>query len=78
MSNYPNMSYCMFQNTNGALHQILNAMVDAEEDDELGKFLAELSQEERRACRWLAENCRDFLEILEQAEDEEEKLKNVL
>ena len=28
MSNYPNMSYCMCENTMSAMHQVLNAMED--------------------------------------------------
>lgn len=32
MSNFPNMSYCMFENTEHALRQIRNAMEQALED----------------------------------------------
>ena len=72
MSNYPNMSYCMFQNTMLAMDQIKDAMLDAEMDNELGQFFVGLSKDERWACFQLANRCRDFLELLEQAE---EKLK---
>ena len=44
MSNYPNMSYCMCENTLLALRQVLNAM-----QEEGPMFLQEMSRDERRA-----------------------------
>jgi len=73
MSNHPNMSYCMFQNTQLAMRQILNHMADAEQEGELGAFFSRLSREEKRAARWLVESCNNFVEIFEQAEEEEAK-----
>lgn len=77
MSNYPNMSYCMFENTMRAMDQIKGAMLNAEMDNELGQFLVGLSKDERWACFQLEIRCREFLEILEQAEEEAKELKNV-
>jgi hypothetical protein len=44
MSNYPNMSYCMCNNTLLALQQILNTM-----QEEGPMFLRELNRDERRS-----------------------------
>jgi len=35
MSNYPNMSYCMFENTASALAQVIDAMTEADSLDDL-------------------------------------------
>jgi len=57
MSNYPNMSYCMYQNTRLALQQILN---DLEEAHEKGVTYEEYvddfsSSDERRAMNELVD-----------------------
>jgi hypothetical protein len=71
MSNYPNMSYCMNENTLAAMNQILNAM-----REEGPAFLLEMSREERRAFQELFSACEDFLtaseELQEQVEDMEQ------
>jgi hypothetical protein len=41
---YPNMSYCMCENTLDAINQIIDAM-----NEEGPRFLAELSRTERRS-----------------------------
>lgn len=80
MSNHPNMSYCMFHNTNSAMAQINSAIEDGVDDDEDeeeeegdGKegdtdsnFFNRLSSDEQRAFRRLVEQCRNFLEYVEQ------------
>lgn len=70
MSNYPNMSYCMNQNTLLAFNQIIEAM------NENGvQFLRDLSREERRAWESIFNACEDFMNLSEElvnAEQEQE------
>ena len=77
-SNYPNMSYCMFQNTLLALSQVNVFMMSADEDDYL-----DISDDELRAMDDLKGYCIQFLreveffeqrrqEVLEEIEEEEE------
>ena len=56
MSNFPNMSYCMCENTLLALRQVVTAMVEQGPD-----FLSEMSREERHAYRKLFDMCEEFL-----------------
>ena len=75
-SNYPNMSYCMFQNTLSALSQVNVFMMSADEDDYL-----DISDDELRAMEDLKGYCIQFLreveyfeqrrqEVLEEIEEE--------
>jgi len=57
---YPNMTYCMFQNTRAALQQLLYAM---EEDG--GALLEDMSTEERRAFDELAGMCTAYTQMAE-------------
>jgi hypothetical protein len=77
-SNYPNMSYCMFQNTRMAMDQVNTFIMEADEDDCLG-----ISDEELRAMEDLKGYCIQFLreveffeerrqEVLEEIEEEVE------
>ena len=77
-SNYPNMSYCMFQNTRMAMDQINTFIMEADEDDCL-----DISDEELRAMEDLKGYCIQFLreveffeqrrqEVLEEIEEEVE------
>ncbi len=66
MSNYPNMSYCMCNNTFLALKQVVEAMQDEGVD-----FLREMSREERRYFEALFEMCQGFMELTEELEYEE-------
>jgi hypothetical protein len=68
MSNYPNMSYCMCENTLSAMAQILDAM-----REEGPAFLLEMSREERRAFQELFNVCEDFLTASEELQDEVER-----
>lgn len=68
MSNYPNMSYCMCENTLLALRQVVNAM-----NEEGPAFLQEMSREERRAFQELFNTCEDFLNLSEELQDEYEQ-----
>ena len=65
MSNYPNMSYCMNENTLLAMRQIVSAMQEQGAD-----FLRDLSREERRAFGELFNTCEDFMNLSEELQDE--------
>ena len=75
-SNYPNMSYCMFQNTRMAMDQVNTFIMEANEDDCL-----DISDDELRAMEDLKGYCIQFLreveffeqrrqEVLEEIEEE--------
>lgn len=53
---YPNMSYCMCENTLHALRQVLNAM-----RDEGPMFLHDLSRSERESFEELFNACETFI-----------------
>ena len=63
MSNYPNMSYCICNNTEAAFNQIMDAM------DEQGdvKFVKELSMDELRSFNEIAFMARQFAQRAERA-----------
>lgn len=61
MNDYPNMSYCMFGNTKLAMEQLLSAMHDCADINEL-----ELRRDEYRAFQELAMLCDAFLSKAEQ------------
>ena len=63
MSNYPNMSYCMCENTLSALGQVIEAM-----HQEGPMFLRELNRTEARAFKELFSMCEDFLTASEELE----------
>ena len=65
MSNYPNMSYCMCENTLLALKQVLEAM-----ENEGPMFLKDMNRDELRAYRSLFEYCESFLTMAEELDDE--------
>jgi hypothetical protein len=68
MSNYPNMSYCMNENTLLAMRQIVAAMQEQGAD-----FLRDLSRDERRAFGELFNTCEDFMNLSEELQDELEQ-----
>ena len=68
MSNYPNMSYCMCENTLLAMRQIVQAM----QEDGVG-FLSDMSREEKRAFQELFNTCEDFMNLSEELQDEYER-----
>lgn len=65
MSNYPNMSYCMFENTYSAMMQVTSALREAEDKGELESFFADLSKQERIALKHLRYACDDYQEMME-------------
>lgn len=62
MRNYPNMSYCMCENTLGALEQIVDAM---KEHDSPEAFVVSLSDSERVAFQRLIFQIHDIAEMTE-------------
>ena len=68
MSNYPNMSYCMCNNTVLALKQVVEAM-----NDEGPMFLREMSRDERRSFEQLFSMCEDFMQLSEELQAEYER-----
>lgn len=68
MSNYPNMSYCMNENTLAAMNQIVNAM-----NEEGPAFLTEMSRDEKRAFQQLFSVCEDFMSLSEELQEEVER-----
>ncbi len=68
MSNYPNMSYCMCNNTLLALKQVVEAM-----NDEGPMFLREMSRDERRSFEELFSMCEDFMTLSEELQEEYER-----
>jgi hypothetical protein len=62
---YPNMSYCMCENTLLALRQVLNAM-----EDEGTEFVQDMGREERRAFEELYHACEAFMRQAEQLEED--------
>jgi len=65
---YPNMSYCMCENTLLAMRQIVNAMQNEGTD-----FLRDMSREERRAFGELFNTCEDFMNLSEELQSELEQ-----
>ena len=63
MSNYPNMSYCMCNNTLLGMKQIVDAM-----NDEGPMFLREMSRDERRAFEAMFDMCEAFMTMTEELE----------
>lgn len=65
MRDHPNMSYCMCNNTEAALNQILDAM------DEQGdvEFVKQLSMDELRSFNEIAFIARQFAKRAERAVD---------
>lgn len=60
MSNYPNMSYCMFQNTRSAMDQLAEFMIEADFDAVL-----DISQYELVAMRELVGYCEQYIRLAE-------------
>ena len=66
MSSYPNMSYCMCENTLAAMRQVVNAM-----QEEGLMFLKEMNRDERRAFEAMFDMCEAFMTMTEELEYEE-------
>lgn len=70
MRNYPNMSYCMFQNTRAAMDQLAEFMQEADFDDVL-----DISRDELVAMRELVGYCEQYIRL---AEDFDSKRQEML
>jgi len=60
---YPNMSYCMCNNTEAALNQIMNAM----DDEGAVRFIKDLSMDELRSFNELVYIAKQFVRRAERA-----------
>jgi len=67
MSNYPNMSYCMCENTLLAMRQVIDAM-----QEQGSEFLLDMSREEKRAFSELFQACEAFMEVANDLSDQYE------
>ena len=65
MRDYPNMSYCMFENTMAAMKQCASGIEEALENGEP----LELNQYEQRPFNNMYEMCRAMMELLEQHQE---------
>jgi hypothetical protein len=65
MRDYPNMSYCMFENTMAAMKQCASGLEEALENGEP----LELNQYEQRPFNNMYEMCRAMMELLEQHQE---------
>ena len=70
MSNYPNMSYCAWENTAAAMDQVAGMLEDALDARE--KMV--LNQYEQRPFNEMWEKCRAMMELLERYEEMVEEL----
>jgi hypothetical protein len=70
MSDYPNMSYCMFQNTLMAMEQLTDFLAHAEGED-----LTDIRSEELRAMQALFNQCESFINL---ADDFDQRRQQVL
>ena len=63
MTNYPNMSYCMFENTHRAIDQLISAMREAQinSPEAVLEFVNDMSREERRAFEDIAAMAMDLI-----------------
>ena len=69
MSNYPNMSYCMFQNTQLAMDQLAEFMQEADFDAVL-----DISKDELRAMRELVGYCEQYIRLAEEFDNKREEM----
>lgn len=71
MSNFPNMQYCMFENTSNAMDQIADAIQVAIDD----QALLNLNRYEDRPFNEMWEKCRSLMTLLEQYEEMKDELR---
>ena len=56
----PNMSYCMWENTSKALDQCIQGLQEAEEEDSIEEYVANLSDDEKRGLRSVLRSVGNF------------------
>jgi|694.fasta_scaffold104736_6 hypothetical protein len=69
MSNYPNMSYCMFENTQMAMDQLATFLQEADQDDML-----DMSKTELRAMRELVGYCEQYIRLVEEFDEQRQQI----
>ncbi len=76
MRDYPNMSYCMCQNTEAAVNQIMEAM----DQEGAVNFVKDLSRDELRSFNELVYIAEQFLRRAERALDQvvDDRVQEVL
>lgn len=69
-SRYPNMQYCMFENTKLAMDQLIDSMREALENGREGayEFLNDMSREERRAFNEMFGMCEDLMNCIDEVQ----------
>ena len=70
MNDYPNMSYCMFQNTLGAMAQITEFLANAQGED-----VTDISKDELRAMMELFNECESFLNLADDFMERRERME---
>lgn len=73
MRNYPNMSYCMFNNTKLAMDQLAEFMIEADQDDVL-----DISDDELRAMRELVGYCEQYIRLAEDFDSKRQEMLDAL
>ena len=73
MRDYPNMSYCMFENTMAAMRQCASGIEDALENGEPLR----LNQYEQRPFNSMYEMCQSIMDLLEQHQELVESQKEI-
>ena len=73
MRNYPNMSYCMFENTQGAMNQLAEFMIEADLDDVL-----DISRTELRAMQELVGYCEQYIRLVEEFDSKRQEMLDAL
>lgn len=70
-SRYPNMQYCMFENTKLAMDQLIDSMREALENGREGahEFLNDMSREERRAFNEMFGMCEDLMNCIDEIQE---------
>ena len=69
MSDYPNMSYCMFQNTQGAMEQLNRFLAQAD-----GEEVLDVSRDEIKAMMELFNQCESFLNLADDFMERRERM----
>lgn len=65
MIDTPNMSYCQFENTAGAIDQLMTNMQEAIEKGKCTEFVEDMSQYERQAFETMVTKITELQEMLE-------------
>ncbi len=74
MTSYPNMSYCMFQNTRLAMEQLIEAMNEAVSQGPEGirEFFQDMDRSEKQALSDIFNMCEDYMNLADELEEAKE------